>query len=59
MKIAIPEYKNPVMKKAMAACKEDIDFVRTETLDEALDQLSAKTVDAVVAGIDITTRDMC
>ena len=57
MKIAIPEYKNSIMKKAMAAC-DDIDFVRTETLDEALDQLSANVVDAVVAGIDITTRDM-
>lgn len=57
MKIAIPEYKNPVMKKAMAAC-DDIDFLKAETLDEALDQLNAGTADALVAGIDITTRDM-
>lgn len=57
MIIAIPEYKNPVMKKAMTACR-DINFVHTETLEEALDKLNAKVIDAVVAGIDITTRDM-
>ena len=57
MKIVIPEYKNPIMKKAMAA-QEDIDFVPAESLTEALVKLRDGEVDALVAGIDITTRDM-
>ena len=56
MKIVVPEHKNKVMRKAMKLCS-DLDFVRTDSLEEGLKVAKAENA-ALVAGIDITTRDM-
>ena len=57
MKIIVPEYKNPIIKKAMKVC-DDISFVENDSLAAACEILSKGEVDALVAGINITTRDM-
>ncbi len=57
MKIVLPEYENPIIKEAVSACS-DIDFIKADNLASACDVLNDKKADALVAGIDITTRDM-
>ena len=57
MRIAVVDYKNPVMKKAMEMCPE-YDFVACDTVEEACEKINASEADALIAGIDITTREM-
>lgn len=57
MKIIVPEYNNSVMRKAINACK-NISFIKNESLPAACKVLRNGEADALVAGIDITTRDM-
>lgn len=56
MRVVIPEYKNRVMKQAMMLCS-DLEFVHANSLEEGLEIVKEKNA-ALVAGIDITTRDM-
>ena len=57
MKIVLPEHNNPVMKKAVGLC-DDLTFVKADNLSAACEILKSGEADALVAGIDITTRDM-
>ena len=57
MKIVLPEFENPIIKEAISTCP-DIDFIKAENLTSACDILNKGEADALVAGIDITTRDM-
>ena len=57
MKIVLPEFNNDVIIGAMAA-HPDADYFKTNDLQSACRMLSNREADALVAGIDITTRDM-
>ena len=57
MKIALLEQENKTIKKAVASCP-GILFLNASDMPSACEMLSGGKVDAVVAGIDITTRDM-
>ena len=60
MKIVFPEYENEVVKEGIRLAKEKLDFeaVKAVSFDDALDRLKRDEVDAMVAGIDLTTRDV-
>ena len=57
MRIIIPEYNNRVMQIAMKKAK-GVDFVLADSLEDGLTMLRDHSGDALIAGIDITTRDM-
>lgn len=57
MKIVLPEHKNSIMRKAASFCN-NIEFQKSKDLLTACEILRRGEADALVAGIDITTRDM-
>ena len=57
MKILVPEFKNPIMKQAIQAFPE-IEFIETDTLEEATSLLSQDVADSMIAGIDYSSRDV-
>lgn len=57
MKILVPEFKNPIIKQAIQAFPE-IEFIETDTLENATTLLSQDTADSIVAGIDYPSRDV-
>ncbi len=57
MKILVPEFKNPIIKQAIQAFPE-IEFIETNTLENATTLLSQDTADSIVAGIDYPSRDV-
>ena len=57
MRIIIPEHNNKVMQMAMKKCKGE-EYVLADSLEDGLKMLRDGSGDALIAGIDITTRDM-
>ncbi len=61
IRIVFPEYKNEVINAAIKEAKEkypDFDAVTTESLEEACEKVKNGEADAMVAGIDYTSRDV-
>ena len=72
MRIVFPEYNNPITQEALAIFKdptrpvtgprfvkpEDITAVPAKTLDEACHMLTKKSADAMIVGLDYTSRDV-
>lgn len=57
MKIVFPELNNPVISEAIEGAS-GIEIVRANTLEEAGDIVSRGEADALIAGIDYTSRDV-
>ncbi len=61
MKIAFPELNNPIIKEAVSGVSEadpDFEAVSASSLEEACSLCKNGAADALIAGIDYTTRDM-
>lgn len=59
MKIVFPEYQNEVIKEAIRwSADEDFEAVEASDLNSALSILRDGGADAMIAGIDYTTRDV-
>ena len=62
IKIVFPEYKNETIKAAIESAKlkygEELVPVTAETLEEACEKVKNKEADAMVAGIDYTSREV-
>ncbi len=57
MKIVFPEHNNPNVKEALKNFK-NITLIPANDLDEATQILSNKNADAMIAGIDVSTREV-
>lgn len=57
MRIVFPEWKNKVIREAAGACPE-VEAVSAESLEKACEMLARGEAEAMVAGIDLTTRDV-
>lgn len=60
-KIVFPELENPIIKEAIEKAKEkfvDFEAVEAENLEDACKKLAQNEADALVAGIDYTSRDV-
>ena len=57
MKIVFPEINHPIIKSALARCPE-IEAVSAPDLTAACELLNSGDADAMIAGINITTRDV-
>lgn len=57
MKIVFPEYNNPIIQQA---CEEspDLEYIKSTTLTQACEVLKSGAADAMIAGIDHSTRDV-
>ena len=61
IRIVFPEYKNEVISNAIKEAKEkypDFEAITAESLEEACEKVKNKEADAMVAGIDYTSRDV-
>lgn len=61
MKIAFPELNNPIIKEAVSEVSEadpDFEAIPTNSIEEACTLCKNGSADALIAGIDYTTRDM-
>lgn len=61
MKIVFPELENPIIKEAVsevAGVDPDFEAVSASSLEEACSLCKNGAADALIAGIDYTTRDM-
>lgn len=57
MKIAFPEYHNEIIAQAIEKA-EDIEALEADSLEDACEKVKNHEADAIVAGIDFTTRDV-
>ncbi|MDO4889081.1 MAG: phosphate acyltransferase [Candidatus Saccharibacteria bacterium] len=57
MKIVFPEYHNEIIQAAIKEA-EDIEAIVAENLEEACAKIKNGEADALIAGIDYTTRDV-
>ena len=57
MRIAFPEYQNEIIQSAIKKA-EDLEPIEAKNLKDACDKVKAKEADAIIAGIDYTTRDV-
>lgn len=57
MKIAFPEYHNEIIQKALKEA-QDITPIEATSLEDACNKVKNKEADAIIAGIDYTTRDV-
>ena len=61
IKIVFPEYKNEIIAAAIKEAKEkfpDFEAVTAESLEEACEIVRDNKADAMIAGIDYTSRDV-
>lgn len=61
IRIVFPEYKNDTIAKAISEAKEkfpDFEAINAETLEEACEKVKNHEADAMIAGIDYTSRDV-
>ncbi len=61
MKIAFPELNNPIIKEAVSEVSEadpDFEAIPANSIEEACTLCKNGSADALIAGIDYTTRDM-
>ena len=61
IKIVFPEYKNAIVAEAIKEATEkypDFEAVTAESLEEACSKVSRGEADAMIAGIDYTSRDV-
>ena len=56
MKIIFPEYDNEIIQTALQ--ESDIEAVQSDNLEDACAKLKANQADAMIAGIDYTTREV-
>ena len=57
MRIIFPEYDNEIIRQAVKESPK-IEAVRAESLEDACERLKNGDADALIAGIDYTTRDV-
>lgn len=61
IRIVFPEYKNEVIKSAIKKAEEkypDFRAIEAESLEEACEKVKNHEADAMIAGIDYTSRDV-
>ncbi len=58
LKIVFPEYKNEIIKEAIRTSGESFEAIEADDLADALRVLKDGGADAMIAGIDYTTRDV-
>ena len=56
MKIVFPEYNNPTIQEAIK--ESNIEAIEAKNLDDACEKLKNHEADAMIAGIDYTTREV-
>ena len=57
MKIAFPEYHNEIVQSALKKA-ENIEAIEAANLEDACEKVKNHEADAIIAGIDYTTRDV-
>lgn len=58
MKIVIPELDSPIIREAVNEYTGKADFVKADSLDEAAVMVERDEVDAMISGLDYSTRDV-
>jgi len=57
MKIVIPELGDPVVDEAIKSFPK-IEFIEASNLDEAVEMLAEKKADAMISGLNYSSRDV-
>jgi phosphate acetyltransferase len=58
IKIAFPEYKNPIIAQAIAAMSDKVEPISADSLEEAARKVASGEASAMIAGIDYSSRDV-